>query len=74
MGPNTVTGHHSVIYTSECAINFTIRISRLILSRHADSVELKRDVQKRETQWINQKLRDLIWTKDEGGMSPLPPT
>ena len=31
MGPNTVTGHLSVIYTVECQINFTLRLLAPIL-------------------------------------------
>lgn len=31
MGPNTVTGHLSVIYTVECQINFTLRLLTPIL-------------------------------------------
>jgi len=31
MGPNTVTGHLSVIYTVECQINFTLRVIEPIL-------------------------------------------
>lgn len=31
MGPNTATGHVSVIYTTECQINFTLRAIRPIL-------------------------------------------
>lgn len=31
MGPNTVTGHLSVIYTVECQINFTLRLLSPIL-------------------------------------------
>lgn len=67
IGPNTATGHYSVIYTSECAINFTIRLSRLILTDHADSIELKRAVQKRESEWIQRKFENLVWTKEDGG-------
>ncbi|GAD97270.1 conserved hypothetical protein [Paecilomyces variotii No. 5] len=32
MGPNTSTGHLSVIYSTECQINFTLRVLRPILS------------------------------------------
>lgn len=32
MGPNTVTGHLSVIYTVECQINFTLRLLTPILT------------------------------------------
>ncbi|KAL1982657.1 hypothetical protein VTN96DRAFT_1027 [Rasamsonia emersonii] len=31
MGPNTATGHLSVIYTTECQINFTLRVLKPIL-------------------------------------------
>jgi len=31
MGPNTVTGHLSVIYTVECQINFTLRVLAPVL-------------------------------------------
>lgn len=31
MGPNTVTGHLSVIYTVECQINFTLRLLEPII-------------------------------------------
>ena len=71
MGPNTVSGHHSVIYTSECAANFTIRIARLVLTHHADSVEIKQSVYQADSEWKQRRLKKLVWTKDEGGM-PLP--
>lgn len=57
-----------MIYTSECAVNFTIRIARLVLTHHADSVELKSAVQKRESEWIHKQLQRLVWTKEEGGI------
>jgi len=68
MGPNTVTGHYSVIYTSECAINFTIRIARLVLTGHATSVELKPSVGKMEETWLDKSLARLVFTKEEGGI------
>jgi cation diffusion facilitator CzcD-associated flavoprotein CzcO len=67
IGPNTITGHYSVIYTSECAVNFTIRIARLVLTHHADSVELKSAVQKRDSEWVHRQMKRLVWTKEEGG-------
>ena len=68
IGPNTVTGHHSVIYTSECAVNFTIRIARLVLTGHATSVELKQNVGKMDEAWIDANLAKLVFTKEEGGI------
>lgn len=71
MGPNTITGHNSVIFTSECAINFTIRIARIVLTNHADSVEIRKDAQKRDADWIHSEMKKLVWTKEEGGMAGL---
>jgi hypothetical protein len=58
------------MYTSECANNFTVRISRLVLTGHATSVEIKESVAKREQAWLEKRLANLVFTKEEGGMSP----
>jgi hypothetical protein len=68
VGPNTATGHHSVMYTSECANNFTVRISRLVLTGHATSVEIKESVAKKEQDWLEKRLAKLVFTKEEGGI------
>ena len=56
-----------MIFTSECAINFTIRIARIVLTGHADSVEIREDVQKRDAEWIHREMKKLIWTREEPG-------
>lgn len=74
MGPNTITGHLSVIYTVECQINFTMRIIRpLLQSRSAksrylsilqkpfDKVTVTAAAQKQDNDWIQEKARDLVW-------------
>ncbi|KAH9825645.1 L-lysine 6-monooxygenase (NADPH-requiring) [Teratosphaeria destructans] len=47
MGPNTVTGHHSVIYTVECQINFLVRLITPILRRPRDVTVRARDAGRR---------------------------
>ncbi|OAL47737.1 FAD/NAD(P)-binding domain-containing protein [Pyrenochaeta sp. DS3sAY3a] len=77
MGPNTVTGHLSVIYTVECQINFLLRVIRPILegldkSRHsptfvsragcAQSVMVKLEAEIKDNDWIQRKCQELVWS------------
>ena len=77
MGPNTVTGHLSVIYTVECQINFTMRViapimKALKMSRRsaqpskdvgsAHSVAVKPEAELRDNHWIQQKCKELVWS------------
>ncbi|KAF1942152.1 FAD/NAD(P)-binding domain-containing protein [Clathrospora elynae] len=77
MGPNTVTGHLSVIYTVECQINFTLRLIDPILkslpSYRAQSfipqmlapspatVEVKPEAAIADSQWTQQEAKRLVW-------------
>ena len=74
MGPNAVTGHLSVIYTTECQINFTLRIigpvlralraSRSSLSPigfTADVVQVTPEAEKRDVDWVQEKAEKLVW-------------
>lgn len=74
MGPNTLSGHLSVIYTTECQINFTLRVIKPILralsaSRSVlpsigsvdDIVEVKSDAEKRDIDTVQEKARKLVW-------------
>lgn len=73
MGPNTVTGHLSVIYTVECQINFLLRlIDPLIKSKQASNrsllpqtptnvVDVKFDAARNDSTWMQKELRKLVW-------------
>ncbi|KAL6712455.1 hypothetical protein ACN47E_000332 [Coniothyrium glycines] len=77
MGPNTVTGHLSVIYTVECQINFTLRLlepilkslpsyrSRSfvpqILAPSPATVEVKSEAAMADSQWTQREARKLVW-------------
>lgn len=61
MGPNTLSGHLSVIYTSECQINFTLRAIRPILERRADVVEVTAEAEKRDIDEVQEKAKKLVW-------------
>jgi hypothetical protein len=74
MGPNTLSGHLSVIYTTECQINFTIRIIRPILNAiktelpwlavsrpDRDIVTVKPSAEKHDIEIVQQKAKKLVW-------------
>ncbi|EME49361.1 hypothetical protein DOTSEDRAFT_49642 [Dothistroma septosporum NZE10] len=71
MGPNTITGHLSVIYTVECQINFVLRLIEPILktahssdpsSAPITSVDVKAPSAVRDSQWVQAKLKNLVWS------------
>ena len=71
MGPNTVTGHLSVIYTVECQINFALRLIKPILeSLHSSqrgvhdiaAVTVKPEAAKRQISWMQSRLSKLVWS------------
>lgn len=64
MGPNTVTGHLSVIYTVECQINFVLRLLGPILKPKSriTAVDVKPEAGQRDSSWMQSKLRKLVWS------------
>lgn len=73
MGPNTVTGHLSVIYTVECQINFLLRLITPILKslrkaggwgRHeiVAAVDVKPEAAAQDSHWMQTKLNKLVWS------------
>lgn len=76
MGPNTVTGHLSVIYTVECQINFTLRlldpILRSLPSYRSQSllpsigaapstVEVLPQAAHADFEWTQREAKKLVW-------------
>lgn len=76
MGPNTVTGHLSVIYTVECQINFLLRlIGPLLKSKQKQTslsllpsppptnvVTVTPSAAKEDSSWLQSELRKLVWS------------
>lgn len=60
-GPNTATGQHSVIFHSECQINYSCRLLRPVLGGKAHSIMVKPQAQKRDLPWVHDKLRHLVF-------------
>ena len=60
-GPNAATGQHSVIFHSECQINYSCRLLRSVLSKGASTIMVKPEAQKRDLTWVHGKLRGLVF-------------
>jgi hypothetical protein len=77
MGPNTVTGHLSVIYTVECQINFTLRLltpiieslptyrsqsyTPKLLTPAPATVEVRLSAAVADSQWTQNAASKLVW-------------
>ncbi|KAL4982408.1 hypothetical protein BDW68DRAFT_182580 [Aspergillus falconensis] len=60
-GPNAATGQHSVIFHSECQINYSCRLLRKVLGGYADSIMVKPLAQERDLAWVHRKLQGLVF-------------
>ncbi|KAF5686184.1 monooxygenase [Fusarium denticulatum] len=74
MGPNTLTGHLSVTWSTECQINFTLRVIDPVLrslhpprlslwpSQKVEAVQVKQQAEDEENSWIQSKCKSLVWS------------
>lgn len=60
-GPNTATGHSSVILASENMVNYTIHFIKRILSGDVRTFEVKKAVEIAWTKTMQEKLKDTVW-------------
>ncbi|KAI9929560.1 hypothetical protein MW887_001033 [Aspergillus wentii] len=60
-GPNAATGQHSVIFHSECQINYTCRLLRPVLCGDAKSIMVKPAAQKKDLSWVHGKMKNLVF-------------
>jgi len=60
-GPNAATGQHSVIFHSECQINYSCRLLKPVLGGEADSLMVTPQAQKRDLAWVHENLRNLVF-------------
>lgn len=60
-GPNAGTGQHSVIFHSECQINFTCRLLRPVLVGNSEMIMVKPEAQRRDLSWVHNKLQHLVF-------------
>ena len=74
-GPNTVTGHSSVILATECMVEYSLKHIKLLLDGTASKVEVKREAEVAYTAEIQEQLRQTVfadgscrsWYKEDSG-------
>ena len=65
-GPNTATGHSSVVYAIECMVGHALKFIKPILKGEANTVEVKKEAEISWTNRIQEELKDTIFN---GGCS-----
>jgi cation diffusion facilitator CzcD-associated flavoprotein CzcO len=61
MGPNTGLGHSSVIYMIESQIQYVLGALQLVQQRQLKSLEVRREVQERFNQRLQQQMQRTVW-------------
>ncbi|KAF2691355.1 FAD/NAD(P)-binding domain-containing protein [Lentithecium fluviatile CBS 122367] len=60
-GPNTVTGHSSVVMASENMVNYSLNYIKLLLNGDAAAVDVKREAEERYTAMIQRALKNTVF-------------
>ncbi|KZO92607.1 FAD/NAD-binding domain-containing protein [Calocera viscosa TUFC12733] len=60
-GPNSATGHQSVIFFMECQARWCCKVIKHMLQLKASSVEPKPEAEKRFNEWVQKELLDTVW-------------
>lgn len=61
-GPNTATGHSSVILASENMVNYSLKFMKPILNGDVRTYEVKKEAEISWTQDIQEKLKQTVWS------------
>lgn len=61
-GPNTATGHSSVVMASENMVSYSLNFIKLILNGEASAVDVKHEAEVTFTANIQRDLKDTVWT------------
>ncbi|MCJ1475616.1 hypothetical protein MMC13_004279 [Lambiella insularis] len=60
-GPNTATGHSSVILAIENMVEYTMNFMKLILDGQAETVEIKKSAEDAWTKAMQEELKHTVW-------------
>ncbi|GAB7361136.1 hypothetical protein MBLNU230_g1170t1 [Neophaeotheca triangularis] len=60
-GPNTATGHSSVILATENMVNYALRFIRYVLADEARTVEVKQEAEVKYTRDLQEALSKTVW-------------
>lgn len=62
-GPNTATGHNSVIFTSENAVNYSLKFMKPILDGHVSTYEVTEEAERNWTDKLQKGLQDTVFRR-----------
>jgi cation diffusion facilitator CzcD-associated flavoprotein CzcO len=60
-GPNTATGHSSVVMASENMVQYSIKFIKLVLNGEAKTVDVKKEAEEAFTAEMQEALKDTVW-------------
>ena len=60
-GPNTATGHSSVILASENMVNYSLKFMKMLLNGDAKTVEVKKEAEVSFTRDVQRELKKSVW-------------
>lgn len=60
-GPNTATGHSSVILASENMVNYSLKFIKPILQGEVKTCEVKETAERRWTERLQRELKNSVW-------------
>ncbi|KAF3047859.1 hypothetical protein E8E11_006020 [Didymella keratinophila] len=60
-GPNTATGHSSVVMASENMVNYSLKFIKLILNGEVSTVDVKKEAEIAYTTEMQKALKDTVW-------------
>ncbi|KAG8762750.1 hypothetical protein FRC11_007880 [Ceratobasidium sp. 423] len=73
-GPNTVTGHSSVIYMEELQMNYVMKLFKSVIEGKVGSIVPRADSTRKFNDWVQYSLKGHVWPschswyrKDGGG-------
>lgn len=62
-GPNTATGHNSVIFATENAVNYSLQFIKPILEGHVSTYEVKEEAEKAWTSRLQDQLQKTVFRR-----------
>jgi len=62
VGPNTGSGHYSIIFIAECNANLAIKLMKpFLFTGVKGSIEVTEEAEKRDVDWVQNRLKQYVW-------------
>ncbi|KDQ61021.1 hypothetical protein JAAARDRAFT_32021 [Jaapia argillacea MUCL 33604] len=63
LGPNTATGHASVVFSEEVQIQYALQMIRPLLAGSVKSFEIRTEASAEYNRWLEKRLSESVWTE-----------